>query len=52
MSDGRSIKFSHWLMAFLLASEGISAITFAITAPILIGFAGLGVEVGTWYVYN
>ena len=52
MSDGSSSKFSHWLMAFLLANEGVSAIAFAITAPILIGMAGLGVEVGTWYVYN
>ena len=48
----RSSKFSHWFLALLLASEGSSAIAFAITAPILIGMAGLGVEVGTWYVYN
>ena len=52
MSDDQRSKFSHWLIAFLLANEGISAIAFAITAPILIGMAGLGVEVGTWYVYN
>src|SRR5690349_7672424 len=52
MSDGGSSKFLHWLMALLLANEGVSAIAFAITAPILIGMAGLGVEVGTWYVYN
>ena len=48
----RSSKFSRWFLALLLASEGSSAIAFAITAPILIGMAGLGVEVGTWYVYN
>jgi len=48
----RCSKFSRWFIAFLLASEGSSAIAFAITAPILIGMAGLGVEVGTWYVYN
>ena len=52
MSYGRSTKFSHWLIAFLLATDGVSAITFAITAPVLIGFAGLGIEVGSWYVYN
>jgi hypothetical protein len=52
MVDDRSCRFSRWLMTFLLASEGSSAIAFAITAPILIGMAGLGVEVGTWYVYN
>jgi Flp pilus assembly protein TadG len=52
MSHGRCSKFSHWVMAFLLASEGVSAIAFALTAPILIGMVGLGVEVGTWYVYN
>ena len=52
MSDGHRSKFSHWLITFLLANEGVSAIAFAITAPILIGMAGLGVEVGTWYVYH
>src|SRR4029079_995086 len=52
MLADRCSKFSRWFIAFLLASEGSSAIAFAITAPILIGMAGLGVEVGTWYVYN
>jgi Flp pilus assembly protein TadG len=52
MPDGGSSKVSRWLLALLLANEGASAIAFAITAPILIGMMGLGVEVGTWYVYN
>jgi len=52
MDDRSSSKFAQWFIAFLLANEGVSAIAFALTAPILIGFAALGVEVGTWYVYN
>ena len=52
MANSRLCPLRRKLATFLLASDAVSAVTFAIAAPVVIGFTGLGVEVGSWYVYQ
>lgn len=52
MANSRLSPLRRKLATFLLASDAVSAVTFAIAAPVVIGFTGLGVEVGSWYVYQ
>jgi Flp pilus assembly protein TadG len=52
MANSRLSPLRRTLAALLMASDAVSAVTFAIAAPVVIGFTGLGVEVGSWYVYQ
>jgi hypothetical protein len=47
MANSRLSPLRRKLAAFLIASDAVSAVTFAIAAPVVIGFTGLGVEVGS-----
>lgn len=46
----RSNSLSAFLGRFCKDKRGASAIIFAISLPVLIGFIGLGAEVGLWYL--
>lgn len=45
-----AIKPHNFLYRFFKDKGGASAIVFAVTLPILVGFLGLGTEVGFWYM--
>lgn len=49
MQPGRSDHPNGILARFARDQRGVSAIVFAIVLPVLIGFVGIGVEMGQWF---
>lgn len=49
MQPGRSDHPNGFLSRFARDQRGVSAIIFAIVLPVLIGFVGIGVEMGQWF---
>ncbi len=46
------VRLFGLLRSFCKDKRGASAVIFGITLPILVGFMGLGTEVGYWYLEN
>jgi Flp pilus assembly protein TadG len=49
VQPGRSSHPNGFLSRFVRDQRGVSAIVFAIVLPVLIGFVGIGVEMGQWF---
>jgi len=49
VQPGRSNHPNGFLSRFARDQRGVSAIVFAIVLPVLIGFVGIGVEMGQWF---
>lgn len=45
-----NLKISSFLQRFRDDRRGATVLMFALTLPVLVGFLGLGAEVGYWYV--